>query len=350
MKKLCTPGLALLCAAMAFTACTETRQSSAAPENEPGAGITSNIPAAPFFGHDGGSIPALMLPDFISSSRPDLNGTFSPDGTEFYYATSYPGLGSVILFTRLVPEGQWSEPEIATFSRKYRNVDPIFSPDGSRLFFTSNRPLDHNSEEEKDMDIWYVEKNGDSWNEAQNLDPTVNTAENQYHSAATFSGNIYYATQDSASNSRDIFVAIKTPAGYRVENLGEGVNSEHLENDPFVSPDEDYLIFTSNRPGGLGGVDLYISYRQGGKWSQAKNLGEPINSAFNDYASTITADNKLLIYTSGRMTESWSNQHKRSLAVLNQKINSADNGLDNIYWVKADFIDAQKNTPDDVIQ
>ncbi len=98
----------------------------------------------------------------------------------------------------------------------------------------------------------------------------------------------------------DLYISYYTPQGWsEPQNLGAAINTEFWESSPALSPDKRVLYFSSNRPGGYGGSDLYVSYRQpNGKWSAAQNMGPKINSAGDDQAPFIHADNQTLYYTS----------------------------------------------------
>ncbi len=98
----------------------------------------------------------------------------------------------------------------------------------------------------------------------------------------------------------DLFISYDTPTGWSdPENLGRAINTEFWESSPSLSPDKRALYFSSNRPGGFGGKDLYVSYRQpNGKWSAAKNMGPNINTSGDELAPFIHADNATLYFTS----------------------------------------------------
>ena len=100
--------------------------------------------------------------------------------------------------------------------------------------------------------------------------------------------------------SFDIYISYYTPQGWsEPQNLGPNINSDFYESGPTLSPDKRALYFVSNRPGGYGGRDLYVSYRQpNGKWGPAMNMGPDINSAGDEQAPFIHADNQTLYYTS----------------------------------------------------
>ena len=98
----------------------------------------------------------------------------------------------------------------------------------------------------------------------------------------------------------DLYISYNTPTGWSEPiNLGANINTEFWESSPSLSPDKNALYFSSDRPGGYGGKDLYVSYRlSNGKWSPAENMGPEINSAGNELAPFIHADNQTLYYTS----------------------------------------------------
>ena len=98
----------------------------------------------------------------------------------------------------------------------------------------------------------------------------------------------------------DLYIAYATPQGWSdPENLGPAINTEFWESAPTLSPDKRTLYFSSSRPGGFGGRDLYYSERMpNGKWTPAKNMGPQINTAGDDQAPFIHADNQTLYFTS----------------------------------------------------
>ncbi len=98
----------------------------------------------------------------------------------------------------------------------------------------------------------------------------------------------------------DIYKSVYTPKGWSEhENLGPNINTEFWESSPSLSPDNRVLYFSSNRPGGYGGKDLYVSYRNAeGKWSLAQNMGPTINTSGDELAPFIHPDNQTMYFTS----------------------------------------------------
>ena len=98
----------------------------------------------------------------------------------------------------------------------------------------------------------------------------------------------------------DLYISLYTPDGWsEPENLGPNINTEFWESSPSLSPDKRVLYFSSNRYGGLGGRDLYVSVRMNnGKFGPAINMGDDVNTAGDELAPYIHADNQTLFFTS----------------------------------------------------
>src|SRR5207237_3444613 len=86
----------------------------------------------------------------------------------------------------------WSKPEVAPFSGRWRDADPILSLDGKRLYFVSDRPIDANPKH--DFDVWYVEKTADGWSaDAYDLGPPINSDQNEYFVSEAEDGTLFFA-------------------------------------------------------------------------------------------------------------------------------------------------------------
>ena len=111
---------------------------------------------------------------------------------------------------------------------------------------------------------------------------------------------VFAAYYPEGEGDFDLYISYFTPTGWsEPENLGRNVNSEFWDSSPSLSPDNRALYFSSKRLGGYGGSDLYVSYRQpNGKWGYAKNMGPDINTAGDEIAPFIHADNATLYFTS----------------------------------------------------
>jgi Tol biopolymer transport system component len=186
--------------------------------------------------------------------------------------------------------------------------------------------------------LWVVEKTGAGWTVPQALGPPINTKNHESYPTVTRDGTLYFFARDRGGLGKaDLFVSRWVDGKYtEVENLGATVNTEFNEYDPFVAPDESYLIFGSSRPGSLGEDDLYISFKkENGSWSRPVHMGQGINSPASENRPYVTADNKYLFFTSNR------EQRISGLEHLDDE-KRPGNGSRDIYWMDAKVLDRFK--------
>ena len=117
------------------------------------------------------------------------------------------------------------------------------------------------------------------------------------------------------------------------ENLGDAVNTQYEEFEPYISPDQKYLIFMTQRPDGLGGSDLYISYKRDSAWTKAANMGDKINSTGSEYSPIVTPDGRYFFWTSTRSLPSTFQPKRLTYADLLARLRGPGNGLGDIYQI-----------------
>ena len=200
----------------------------------------------------------------ISSRFNERDFAISADGTQIFFTQSnYNHTIRAIMSTSL-SLGSFSEPEIAPFSGQYNDIEPFLSPDGARLYFASDRPID-SLDQTLDYNIWYVDFINYQWGPPVVLSPIINTPNNEYYPSVTKSGNLYFtATRENGIGSEDIFVSMFEDGEFGVpQPLDSTINSKTYEFNAFVSPDEDLIIFSSfGRSDDVGGGDLYYSKKK----------------------------------------------------------------------------------------
>ncbi len=238
----------------------------------------------------------------MSTPLDELNAAFSPDGREVYWTVKTNGAGT-IKFSQL-RGGRWSTPEVAPFSGYYRDYDPFVTLDGRRLYFISNRPKGAATWNQSDYDIYVVERQGNGWSEPANLGAPVNSDASELYPTLARNGTLYFSTRRPGSHGLDIFKSRLGANGRygEPEDLGEAVNgtADSADYDPWISPDEDLLVFASERPGGMGDADLYVSFNQHGQWTPARHLPAAINSPAREYTPIGSPDHRWLYFTSTR--------------------------------------------------
>ncbi len=295
----------------------------------------------PFFSAEPSNTPALLAPQLLLTPLTAYNGSFNPTGTEFVYTVNIPGevrgFQGVIVYTRMQPNGDWSAPAIAPFSGQHSDYDPLFSPDGQRLYFSSRRPLPDAPESIRN-NVWFVQKQDHGW------DPPTHvklTGKGDVYNSLTRTGDLYFNTWSSG----EMWVAKPFNDQYRVEKLPPPLNSAgNYDGDPFISPKGDYLIFRRDRgQDTLGRGDLFITFNINGQWTAPENLGAPINSPDHEMCPAVTADGGMLIFSSNRKLQNYPLSINTPVTQLTHKFTSADNGQQNLYQVSADFIEKLRN-------
>lgn len=296
-----------------------------------------------------GDIPELFAPGVISTGFDELNAVFSPEGEEFYFSVKLPGGHQHTVMVMKLVSGHWTGPEVAPFSGRYPDADPAFSPDGSRLFFISQRPLE-GSGLPKDWDIWVVERAGDDWGDPSALGPPVNTTAHEVHPSFTQDGTIYFSSdRGGGSGGFDVYRArARGDSWEEPANLGSVINTPGGEGDSYVAPDGSYLIVSANREGGLGRNDLWVSFRDAnGEWSQMRNLGVGVNSPGIEYTPQVSRDGRYLFFTSYRGDVVNGRSVIESYTGVMELYRQPENGLGDIYWVSAQVIDRVRAVPGD---
>ncbi len=178
--------------------------------------------------------------------------------------------------------------------------DYAASPNGSRLFLTSNRPTIEGYIQGDD--IWFTDAEVGNRSEALNFGGTINTVRDEGATYFVPGGSTVFFTQcwtEDGAGDGDIYTASIDAAGkwQSLRNLGEPLNTKYWESHATLSPDGEELYFSSDRPGGMGGADIWVSKRlRNGKWGPPKNLGAPVNTSSDEKAPFMYLDGDSLFF------------------------------------------------------
>jgi Tol biopolymer transport system component len=223
--------------------------------------------------------------------------TLTPDGqTLLYVARRNP---ETILLSRWNGEG-WDPPVVAPFSGRWPDQEPFVSPDGTRVYFASRRPVDDQGEENPEYDIWVVDRLGDdTFGTPRRLGPEVNTAAYENYPAVTADGTLFFSRRTPDAGT-DLYQAAPDGDGFHVATPLEELNSWGSDADPWVDPDGRRLIFSSVRSDGAGQGDLYVSYLCREGWTTPWNLGPAVNTEAYEYTPTVSPDGVWLLFSRDR--------------------------------------------------
>jgi len=262
-----------------------------------------------------GLAPEPFAPGLITTGEDEGSSGFARGGTVFLFQKFREGRAQTYI-TRL-ENGAWTPPRLIPFwETMAENGDFVISSDDRTMLYqvrteTGAGPLSH---------IWHAEVTAAGWGQAAAFPPPVNTPFFESFASDTTDGTLYFFSRRPGGKGRsDLYKSVRRAGAYTDPVNLASLNTEYDEWDPFIAPDESYLVFCSTKPGGSGRDDLYITFRQAdGEWGPAVNMGPEVNSAGSENRPFVTRDGKYFFFTSTR------------------------GGSRDTFWVRAKFLDRFK--------
>lgn len=257
------------------------------------------------------SVPEVFAPGVISDDRWQWRLTFTPNRKTAYFAASdgfFPQTRQATIFvSHRRRHGSWSAPTVALFSGVHSDIDPFITPNGRRLYFSSNRPVDGTPK--SDLDVWFVVRTATGWSEPIHTGPEVNSDIDELYPSVTAFGTLYIASGPLAPTPDadwDIYRAKRAGRRFAPRQPLDGINTDlpfdpadptaDWEFNPEISANGRSLIFTSLRPGGHGVGDLYVSCLRRGEWTAPLNLGPAVNTPADEFHPTLSRNGRTLYF------------------------------------------------------
>ena len=171
------------------------------------------------------------------------------------------------------------------------NINSAVSGDGNTMVYTT--------EGEMGYQIFYATRNGNSWGNPYDITDEINAQGDGISSSLSKDGKTLFVFRDN-NGAGDLFVTyLENDRWSRLEPLNRNINTKYWENSCCLSPDGNTLIFSSNRKGGYGKLDLYRSEKnEEGEWGPAKNLGPVVNTPLMEDHPQLTIDGNMLFFSS----------------------------------------------------
>lgn len=264
--------------------------------------------------------PPLPVPGPVNTPGEDYEPRLSPDGLTLFFVRGKAGANADILASTRTPEG-WSEPSpLSAINSGADDLGPELSPDGRTLYFYSNRAGGLGG-----YDLYTSTLIDGAWSEPTNLGPAINTPFNEYSPAlGPDSRTLYFSSnrprpgeapatapdtwpatirERFARHDYDLYTAPVPVPGAEDQTPAEpllALNTPANEGTPALSPAGDFLYFSSDRPGGQGGLDLYRSRILRGDLQPPTNLGTPVNSEYDDLDPALSMGGFALHFSSSR--------------------------------------------------
>ena len=186
----------------------------------------------------------------------------------------------------------------------YPDYHPFIDKDERTLIFTSRRKTRPGAQPEFDgyfpSNIYMSVRKNDEWSQATKLSDRINTPYDEQAVGITDSGDSLFFYIDHVNSFGNIYISTKKAGVYTdPKPLDYAVNTEYIESACSISRDGNTLIFSSDRPGGYGGLDIWMRRRlPNGEWGEPLNLGSEINTLFDEDFPTLSGDGKTLYFCS----------------------------------------------------
>jgi outer membrane protein OmpA-like peptidoglycan-associated protein/Tol biopolymer transport system component len=235
----------------------------------------------------------------INSEYTEYNPVVSADQSVMAFTTLRPnkrtGRSVEEIYITYSNDGNWGGATVVSINTNENVGTAGISPDGQQmLVFIGSGPKGN---------IYIMNKEGAAWSAPA---PLKGLNSNSLESTASITPDgkkIYFASnRPGGYGGMDIYVGEKLASGGwgNVTNLGAEINTQYDEDAPFIHPDMKTLYFTSNGVRSMGGRDIFKSVKSGGKWKSPENMGYPINTPLDDNYFTLTADGSRGFFSSDR--------------------------------------------------
>jgi hypothetical protein len=228
---------------------------------------------------------------------------FTPDEkTVFFDRTSGPH--KTIMIAHKV-HGRWRSAQVASFSGRWFDQDPVVSPDGRYMLFNSDRPVSPGGRPlvqtyfsktgAPGSNIWRVDRRGIGWGEPRWLGPHINNDVFVDFASIAGDGTLYFMRWDASIRNMELWQASYASGRYGIPQrviIGDPSVSIH---DPAVAVDQSFIVFDYGKvTGGLG--RLSIAFRRGDNWSPPIDMGDAVNGDI-PWGSHLSPDGRTVYVT-----------------------------------------------------
>ncbi len=204
-----------------------------------------------------------------------------------------------LVISRKDARGQWMEPESLSenINSPGNEGTCTMSADGRQLIFTSC----YGREGYGSCDLFISYRTGDTWSSPENLGAVVNGPSWESQPSLSADGRTLYfvSNRPGGVGNRDIWMTTLNDQGEWTTpvNLGDGINTPKEDVSPFIHPNNTTLYYASNGKTGFGGYDIYYTQRLGEGWETVKNFGAPVNTGEDQVSLFISSDGKQGYYS-----------------------------------------------------
>ncbi len=244
--------------------------------------------APPYLGQEPpGLLPKVFAPGLLGiPNRIENDVCFSKDGRECYFTSRASGWTVYEIMVTRYENGQWTPPVRASFSDG-RSMGPCLADNDQTIYFG------------RSQDIWRARRTAQGWSQPEIVVTPASSPQAEYTASISTLGNLWICSWRSGGlGGCDVWRVSCGDGQFQEATNLRLLNAPNNECAPMPGPNEEYVLFNSDRPGGFGGGDLYISFADGqGGWTAPGNLGSTINSARSEWGPSLSPDHKYLFFS-----------------------------------------------------
>ena len=229
----------------------------------------------------------------------------NPNSLQYFPILS--GDGELMLFTRRMKGsqnedlfisrhlGDWHEPKKlpGTINSEEAEGTATMSADGNVIVCSY---CGEGRESYGNCDLYISQRKGNEWGKLKNLGPSINSKFHESQPSLSADGRTMYFASDKEGGfgGLDIYVSSmnENDEWSQAENMGSLINTDKNEGSPFIHSSGQSFFFSSQGHVGMGGYDLYLSELESNQWTEPRNLGYPINDQNNQISLYVTGDGK----------------------------------------------------------
>jgi len=245
-------------------------------------------PAPPYMGQEPpGLQPRVFAPGLLGiPNRIENDICLSKDGRECYFTSRTAGWTVYEIMVTRYENGQWTAPVRASFSDS-RSLGPCLADDDQTIYFG------------RSQDLWRARRTSQGWSQPEIMAAPVSSPQADYTAYMSTLGNLWTCSwRTGGLGGCDVWRVSFADGQFREAINLSSLNAPANECSPMPGPDEKYVVFNSDRPGGFGSGDLYISFADGqGGWTAPRNLGPTINSSRSEWGPCLSPDHKYLFFS-----------------------------------------------------
>lgn len=240
----------------------------------------------------------------VNTKYTEYNPVVSADESTMAFTALRPNTGRTRSADKFIEEiyisynksGNWTEPVVVPVTSEYNVGTAGISPDGQRMLIFMGGATDPGN-------LFVITRSGETWSKPGVLAPSINTKYLESTASITPDGKTIYFASDKIGGKGGMDI-------YKTDLLANGtwsapsplleINTPANEDAPFIHPDQKTLFFTSDGHNTMGGRDIFVTKLVNGKWTNAENMGYPVNTTANDNYFTLIADGTRAYFSSDR--------------------------------------------------